>query len=284
MNKGHLFVILAAMLWGTTGTSQGLVPSDVPSSVIGAFRIFIGGLILFLYALLKKDFDLSKKWDLKHLFSGMIMIALYQLTFFYGVRMAGVAVGTMVGIGSSPIFAGTLSWIFLKQKQTKRWIVSTMLGIVGLIFISIPMFDINASFNLVGILLCLGAGLTYTLYTFSTKELLKEHSANSVVGLLFLGGGILLTPFILINDISPLFTFIGIAVILHLGLFATALSYFFFANGLKLIRVSETATLSLAEPLTATFLGITVLKESPTLLSIIGMLFIFISLVILVRE
>lgn len=284
MNKGHLFIILAAMLWGTTGTSQGLVPSDVSSSVIGALRILIGGLILFLYAMLQRDFALSKKWNLKHLFLGIIMVALYQLTFFYGVRMAGVAVGTMVGIGSSPMFAGILAWIFYREKQTKRWILSTIVGILGLIFISIPLLNIKASLNFLGIILCLGAGLTYAIYTFSAKNLLNEHSANSVVGLLFLGGGIILSPFLLINDLSPLLTLKGIMVIIHLGVFATALAYFFFARGLKLIKVSETATLSLAEPLTATFLGITVLKESPNMFSIIGMVLIFVGILMLVRE
>ncbi|KAA0259580.1 EamA family transporter, partial [Deferribacter autotrophicus] len=77
------------------------------------------------------------------------------------------------------------------------------------------------------------------------------------------------------------FTPRGIAISLHLGLFATAVSYMFFIRGLKFVKVSTTATLSLMEPLTATILGITILKEKPNLYSIIGIIFIFIGIFIL---
>lgn len=284
MNKGYLLVILAAMLWGTTGTSQGLAPEGLSSSVIGAFRILVGGLILFVYAYIKKDISPFKKWNIKVTFLGIIMVAFYQLSFFYGVREAGVAVGTMVGIGSSPIFAGILSKILYKERLNRAWLLSTFLGVLGLIFIGLEMVQGETKFSFLGILLCLCAGLSYTLYTLSSKELLKNHSANSVMGVLFLGGAIFLLPFLFANDISPIFTFKGLIVVIHLGVFATAVSYFLFARGLKLIKVSETATLSLAEPLTATFLGIVVLGESPATFSIIGMVLIFFGLLILIKS
>jgi len=284
MNKGYLLVILAAMLWGTTGTSQGLAPEGLSSSVIGAFRILIGGFVLFAYALIRKNFKNSSKWNLKISFLGIVTVAMYQLSFFYGVKKTGVAVGTMVGIGSAPIFAGILSKIIYKENLGRAWVISTLLGILGIVLIGFEMLQTEAEFNIFGILLCLGAGLSYTLYTMSSKELLKEHSANAVMGILFLGGAIILLPVLFFNDLSPIFSFEGFIIVLHLGVLATALSYFFFARGLKLIKVSETATLSLAEPLTATFLGLTVLGESPEFFSILGMFFIFIGLLILVRS
>lgn len=284
MNKGYLFVILAAALWGTTGTSQGLAPEGLSPSVIGTFRILIGGVILFAYALINKDLRKSSKWNLKVTFLGIVNVALYQLSFFYGVKYAGIAVGTMVGIGSAPIFAGILSKILYKETLGKAWLISTLLGISGVVLIGLEMLRADAELNILGVLLCLGAGLSYTLYTLSSKELLKEQSANAVMGILFLGGAIILSPILFISDISPIFSFRGLIVVMHLGVFATAVSYFLFARGLKLIKVSETATLSLAEPLTATLLGITLLGESPEFFSLLGMFFIFIGLLVLVRS
>lgn len=284
MNKGYLFVILAAALWGTTGTSQGLAPEGLSPSVIGTFRILIGGVILFAYALINKDLRKSSKWNLKVTFLGIVNVALYQLSFFYGVKYAGIAVGTMVGIGSAPIFAGILSKILYKETLGKAWLISTLLGISGVVLIGLEMLRADAELNILGVLLCLGAGLSYTLYTLSSKELLKEQSANAVMGILFLGGAFILSPILFICDISPIFSFRGLIVVMHLGVFATAVSYFLFARGLKLIKVSETATLSLAEPLTATLLGITLLGESPEFFSLLGMFFIFIGLLVLVRS
>ncbi|MBC7197077.1 MAG: EamA family transporter [Deferribacterales bacterium] len=280
MKIGYFLVISAAILWGTTGTSQGLAPDGASSAVLGALRILIGGLILFLYALLKGEKFNKGKWNIKVVFLGITMVACYQLSFFYGVKMAGVAVGTMIGIGSSPIFAGVLAKLFYHENITKGWVISTTLGIIGVVFISLETF--NAQINMLGIFLCLLAGLSYTLYTLASKELLKDNSANAVMGVFFLGGAILLLPFLIFGNIKPFFTINGILVILHLGVFATAVSYFLFARGLKLIKISEASTLSLAEPLTATFLGVTILGENPNIYSTLGMFLIFFGLSLLV--
>lgn len=44
----------------------------------------------------------------------------------------------------------------------------------------------------------------------------------------------------------------------------TALAYVLFARGLRRLGSGETATLTLAEPLTASILGVAVLGEEPT--------------------
>ena len=48
---------------------------------------------------------------------------------------------------------------------------------------------------------------------------------------------------------------------MFLGVVPTAVAYLLFARGLKLLSAAETATLTLAEPLTATLLGVIVLSE-----------------------
>ena len=54
----------------------------------------------------------------------------------------------------------------------------------------------------------------------------------------------------------------GIALALFLGIVPTAVAYVAFARGLQHLPAAETATLTLAEPLTATLLGVIVLGES----------------------
>jgi DME family drug/metabolite transporter len=67
----------------------------------------------------------------------------------------------------------------------------------------------------------------------------------------------------------------GMAVALHLGLLATAVSYGLFARGLKSISVGTAATLSLAEPLTAALLGVVVLGEHLSLSQVSGIVLLF---------
>ena len=73
----------------------------------------------------------------------------------------------------------------------------------------------------------------------------------------------------------------GMAVALHLGVMATAVSYWLFARGLKSVSVATTATLSLGEPLTAALLGVAILGEHLGLSQIAGIILLFGGLVLL---
>ena len=42
----------------------------------------------------------------------------YQLFFFAGVSRAGVALGTLVAVGSAPLFAGLVGWAVLRHRPT----------------------------------------------------------------------------------------------------------------------------------------------------------------------
>jgi len=66
----------------------------------------------------------------------------------------------------------------------------------------------------------------------------------------------------LITGASWLATTDGLLLAVFLGLVPTAGAYLLFARGLKRLSAAETATLTLAEPLTATLLGVIVLSET----------------------
>ncbi|MFK5925732.1 MAG: EamA family transporter, partial [Desulfuromusa sp.] len=68
---------------------------------------------------------------------------------------------------------------------------------------------------------------------------------------------------------------------LHLGIVTAALSYWLFARGLKTVKVGNVATLSLAEPLTASLLGVLVLNEHLGMVEVLGIFLIFSGIVVL---
>ncbi|MEF3255476.1 MAG: EamA family transporter [Deferribacterales bacterium] len=289
--KGTLLVLLAAILWGTTGTTQGLAPEGVSSAVIGATRLLIGGLGLLLIHIINNGSHIHNSQieiDRKRLFLffilGVLTVIGYQLSFFYGVKLSGVAIGTVVAIGSSPFWAGLLGFIFLKEKPTKIWYISTICSILGLIFLVYKDGNSNSTINISGITLNLTAGFSYAMYALSAKVLLKKYKPDFIMTIFFLGGSILLLPVIFSNDMKWILTLKGSLLMIHLGFFATALSYFLFSRGLHLIHVSKASTLSLAEPLTASILGITILHENITSLNLLGIIIIFFSLLILSKN
>ena len=210
-----------------------------------------------------------------------LLVAAYQLAFFKAVATTGVAVGTMVAIGSGPLFAGLFSLLFHAERPDRRWLIATALAVAGLLVLFIPAPGSTTEVKTTGVLLALAAGASYAGYTLAIKRLLPGNSSDAVIAVVFTLGGVLLLPFLFSSDLGWAVTPGGLLVILHLGLVATALAYLFFARGLRSVPAVHAVTLSLAEPLTAAALGILILRENLTPTAAVGMGLVLTGLVVL---
>jgi drug/metabolite transporter, DME family len=252
-------VLIAAILFGTTGTAQALGPDGSTPMTVGASRILIGGSILAAMALASGGF--RGRWPLGHVLLAGAGVAVYQLAFFQAVADTGVAVGAIVAIGSGPIFAGILERLLDGAWPGRTWLVATALATTGVAVLSLASAT-DASLSAAGIGLALVSGLGYATYTIVAKRLLRlGHKPVAVMGASFGLGAVLLLPVLLLGDTEWLHTPDGLALALYLGVVPTALAYSLFARGLRSLDASEVTTLVLAEPLTATVLGVVVLDE-----------------------
>lgn len=257
--NGILLILTATLLWGTTGTAQALAPAGANPVALGAIRVIIGGTALLVIALFRHSFRGGAKWPLLPTAVSAFFIAAYQLSFFAAVSKTGVAVGTMVAIGSSPVAAGLLGYFVRRERLGKKWIIATLLAVAGCALLASGGGGLHADSK--GIALALGAGFSYAAYTVSIKGLLDEKSPDAVLAMVFCAAALLMSPLLLLYDLGWAYSVRGAAVAVHLGLFATAGSYWLFVRGLKKVKIGTAATLSLGEPLTASLLGVIVLGE-----------------------
>lgn len=260
-------VLLAALMWGTTGTARALAPPDAAPLAVGAVRIAIGGALLVAIALARGGL-FGRRWPILPAAVAAVAVAIYQLSFFEGVARAGVAVGTILAIGSAPAFAGGLGWIVLRERPTTRWLASTAIAVGGLVLLVLQSG--TAITTPAALVLPLIAGAGYAVYATASKRLLRAGDAVSVAAIGFGGGALLLVPILLASDLRWLTDPRGAAVAIELGVFATALAYILFNRALVRLPVAWGATLSLAEPLTASLLGVIVLGETLTPLQLAG--------------
>ncbi len=279
---GVWFILGAALLWGTTGTAQAFAPAGFDPKVIGAMRLLIGGAALLGLTIHRQELGRLCDWNWFSVLLAALFTAIYQLCFFAAVAKTGVAVGTIVGIGSAPIFGGALGIIFRGERPGRRWLMATLLAITGCVLLSLSGGDV--AIDTYGILLALGAGAAYAGYTLMVKGLLEKHTPNAVMALVVCFGAVMLLPWLLNSDLNWLLQPRSLAVVLHLGLVTMALSYWLFARGLQTVQVSTAVTLSLAEPMTATVLGILVLGEQLNTQAFTGIIVILAGLVLLVLK
>ena len=274
----YFWVLLAAVLWGTTGTAQSFFEGTAHPLSIGAFRLAIGGFSLLFFVLVARKLSVrSIPWPTAVL--SAISMALFQPLFFSAVQLTGIAIGTVVAIGSAPVLTGMIEWVALKKKPDRVWGIATLLALVGCV-----LLFANKGQQLVdpmGIAMALGAGFSFAVYALVSKNVLKTMETVSAVAVIFSLSACFLLPFLLFFDLSYAIVPVNSALLVYLGIGATSLSYVLFSYGLKRIPSSSAVTLSLAEPLTAAVLGVLVVGEALSGLSWIGVMLLLCGIIVL---
>ena len=292
-------VLLAAVCFGTTGTAQALGP-DASAASVGAARILIGGGGLALVAVLvhfagrRRDatgtsFAPAPGVGTRHPLPAWLLVALgaagvlaYQPAFFAGTAANGVAVGTVVALGSAPVVTGGLDWVLHRRYPGHRWAVATAIATVGVAILAAATDTGAAAADPLGLLASLGAGASYAVYTLAAKALLdRGWTATGSMGALFGTAAVASIPVLLMTDASWLATAAGLAMALWLGLVTTTLAYVLFGAGLAGLAPATVSTLTLAEPLTAGILGVAVLGETLSAGAIVGLTVLAAGIVVL---
>ncbi len=279
MVRERVFVLVAAVCFGTTGTARALGPEASPVTV-GAVRIVLGAVLLAACVKFMRARSHSAPWPRLAVIAGGVGVAAYALTFFAAVKSTGVAVGTVVALGSAPVMTGLGGRLTGDAPLPARWGASTALAVAGVALIAFAGGD--AEVKPLGVLLALGAGASYAGYTLAAKRLLDVgHRSEEVMAAVFGLGAVLLTPVVFLGDIGWVWSAGGIAMALWLAIVPTTLAYLLFAAGLRRLAAGEVATLTLAEPVTAVVLAAVVLGERPGVVAIAGVVTVLAGLALL---
>jgi DME family drug/metabolite transporter len=286
-------VLLAALCFATTGTAQALADVDASPLSVGAARILIGGGILGAIALAARPrmprtapsaVAVARRvpaWVIVAV--GAAGVLAYQPTFFAGTRLNGVAVGTVIALGSAPIVTGIFDALIRRRMPSARWGVATAIALVGVVLVSGLVGGAGAAtVGPLGILASLAAGASYALYALASKLLMdRGWGFQAAMGTVFGVAAIVSLPLLLVSSPAWLLTPAGLTLALWLGVVTTAVAYLLFGWGLRRLAPTTVATLTLAEPLGATLLGVWVLHEQLTAASAIGLVVLAAGLVVL---
>lgn len=258
-------VIAAATLWGTTGTTAHLAPAGISPMLIGAAGQALGGLLLAVAgrgsALLWRTANTGTRLILA---AGAVAVAGYPLSFYPAVHRAGIAMGTVVMLGCSPVLAGLLALLVDRARPGRRWLLATGACIAGT---AVLVFGGGGSAvaDPVGLALAVLAGFCYAAYSTLAGRLIRRgEPSRAVIGALFGGAAVLVLPVELVAGIAWLAQPRAMAVVGWLALIATFAAYLLYGYGLRTTPATVATTLALAEPAVATLLGVLVAGDRLT--------------------
>lgn len=281
--KYYLYVILAGICWGLTGTLQRLSPEGASSLTIGSVRMVAAGIFLVAYTVVKDGFSMfRRRWDLGGLLIAATGQAMYQLSFFSAVRLTGVAMGTVIAVGASPAIAGLFGRFLFKEPLTKTWYISTAIAVIGCAMLVFGNSVGEITVNYLGCFLAFCAAFSYTFMGLGLRKL-GNRGVIQVATMVFSLAGLFVLPLLVIGDISWMMSLHGMSVVLTLAVVATILPMVFFAAGVQNIPFGRAYTLSLTEPLTASLLAVFLLNERISFISAFGAFLLFVSILILAR-
>ncbi|MCU4337411.1 DMT family transporter [Acinetobacter dispersus] len=291
-HSGFIAVLIASILWGTTGTAASYAPNLSPLA-IGAIAMGGGGL---LQALLAHKNIRSHLPQIRSyyplLLIGMVSVAIYPLAFYSSMRMAGITIGTVVSIGSAPLFTALLEKFFDKKALSGKWFISFIFGVAGVLLLSIGESHSQASAHTIatdqksiGIILGLIAALTYSLYSWAAKKMIDRGvDSKASMGLIFGFGALILLPTLFFTGSNLFDEPVNLYVVTYMMLIPMFLGYLLFGYALKTISASTATTLTLFEPLVAALFAVLLVGEQLAPIGWVGMVLIFVCLAVLSKN
>ena len=289
--KGIALILIASLLWGTTGTVASFAP-DISPLAIGAFAMGVGGVLLVLNSLKELSKDWRRLWLSGRVFAfGGLSVALYPLAFYSSMRLSGVAIGTVVSLASAPFFAALIERLISKKLISLKWMLSFAIGIIGIVLLTLGkiqepsankmLADYTFIEQYAGIFLGLLAGLSYAIYSWSARNMIDKgiHAKSAMSGMFGLAAIFLLPSLAFTgNHISSSISNASVAI--YMAVVPMFVGYLMFGYGLKQVEASTATLLTLLEPIVATLLAIAILGETFVLMGWVGMGLILICLLL----
>lgn len=278
----YLMIAFAAAMWGLIGFFvKGLSDAGFSAMEIVAVRVVTAAVILVLVGLASYRSHLKIRIKDLPLFigTGILSIVFFNWCYFTAIELMNIPIAVAL-LYTSPAFVAVLSFIFLKESIDRKKLISIALTIVGCTLAAGITGQAGASFSAAAVLIGLGAGFGYALYSIFGKVALRKYHPFTVTLYTFIVASAALIPTTGISGkASILFNGGAWLYAIGLGIFPTVLAYFAYSWGLERTESSTAAVVATLEPVIATLLGVLVYGDRPGILQLVGSMLIVLSVV-----
>ena len=284
-NIGPALILLAGCFWGSMGIFvRRLTDYGFSSIQIVAIRVTLAALIFCILLLIRDPagFRISVKDIPLFLGLGFGSILFFTVCYFTAITMMPLSTAAIL-LYTSPIWIMLMSVLFFREKLTGRKLLALVLAFAGCVLVS----GISGEgMTLPGLLVGLGSGIGYGLYSILGTVALRRYSPFTVTTYTFvfaaLGSWLICRPAEMLAKFAAAPDLPGLVFFCFLTALVTAVIPFLaYTLGLRTVEASRAGILATVEPLVATLIGVAVFSEPLTLLSGLGMLLILAAVVLL---
>lgn len=279
----YLLIATAAALWGLIAIFvKGLADYGFTPMEIVTIRVTVTAMILFVYGLIRYPNQMKIRVKDIHLFigTGIFSIVFFNWCYFTTINEMNVSLAVIL-LYTSPAFITILSFVFLKEPLPPVKVLAVIGTMVGCILIAGFSQGLVNDITLIGILIGLGAGFGYALYSIFGKFALRKYDSYTVTFYTFLLSTLFLLPLTGLWNKWDLLLEPGVLLNgFGLALFPTVIAFILYTKGLEKIESSKAGVIATVEPVIATMLGVFLYNEILTVYQVIGTLFILSSVLL----
>ncbi|MEU6248951.1 EamA family transporter [Glycomyces sp. NPDC047010] len=277
--RGLAFLTLTGLAWGTTGAAADLIyaATDIGPMAVSFWR-HLGGLVLLGAFCALRRTGRSKaqprevrplRGRLGHLVGAGVGMAVFQTAYFASVEATGVAVATLLTLGSGPVLTAFGARIWLGERLGRGGLLAVAGAVAGLTV----LVGGDASVDPAGAGLAVLSAAGYAGVTLLGRSAGQRGEDAFTITLWSFGVGalVLLAP-AWFEGLLPQGGDVwhGVALMAYLAVFTTAVAYPLYFAGAARVRAATASVMMLIEPCTAAVLAVTVLGEPLTAATVAG--------------
>lgn len=282
---GSALIILAGVFWGSMGIFVRRLSTFGFSSIqIVCIRVILAALVFSLILRVHEPsgFRIALRDLPLFLGLGFGSILFFTVCYFTAITMMSLSTAAIL-LYTSPIWIMLMSVLFFHEKLTARRIIALLLAFGGCVLVSGIS---GGGLSVTGLLIGLGSGFGYGLYSILGTVALRRYSPFTVTTWTFLfaalGSLLISRPAEIAAKISAAPSVSGLLCFCLITALVTAVIPFMaYTLGLRSVEASKAGILATVEPMVATLFGIFVFSEPLTLSSALGILLILAAVVVL---
>ena len=283
-NKGLAAVLAAGTFWGTMGFfARSLYAAGFGPLEVAQTRITTGLVLVGLYILLfnRSLFKVKLRDIWCFLGTGIVSLLLFSTCYFSALNYTSLAVAAIL-LYTAPFFVMLLSLVLFKEKMNTRKVVALLMAFAGCVLVSGVGGD--TAFSWKGILLGLGSGFFYALYSiFGRYAINRGYGAWSMTFYTFLFcsvGCAFLSNWQVIGSVMAASSS-NILWVLGLGFVTAFLPYVLYSRGLEQMESSKASILASVEPVVSALFGVLVFHETLSVWGILGIAMVLGAIIVL---